>query len=181
MERAFGRLFGADVVKAGHFADEALLEAAIVDNLDGASTVIEPGFLESLAGPHAAVGACYTDLARKEQAQRLADMAGALPDTTGEASDYQLGVVQLLYKVFNHTFSAVAQYEPMPFVHDVRLFLPKDASLQAVPGVQSEIRPFWEAITIGDLNVIEVDGNHMTCMQPPLVSNIVNALLEGEK
>ena len=142
MERAFGRLFGADVVKAGHYPDEARLGEAINRNLDARGDVIEAGFLESLDGEYAAMGQCYGALARKNQEQRLAAIAAALPNADAASSGYQLGVTRLLYEVFKHTFGAVARYEPMPLAHDIRLFHAKDTSLHAIPGVSSDIRAF---------------------------------------
>lgn len=181
MERAFGRLLGADVLKAGHFADEELLGRAINRHLGSDVEVLEPGFLESQRGEFAAIRDCYVNLARKEQPQRLADIAAALPNAEGEVSEYQVGVTQLLYKVFKHSFGAVAQYNPMPLLHDIRLFHAKDTSLHAIPGVQSAIVPFWQDITIGELTVIDVEGDHMSCMQPPHVAGIAKILVQGGK
>ncbi len=180
MERAFGRLFGADVVKAGHYPDEARLGEAINRNLDARGDVIEAGFLESLDGEYAAMGQCYGALARKNQEQRLAAIAAALPNADAASSGYQLGVTRLLYEVFKHTFGAVARYEPMPLAHDIRLFHAKDTSLHAIPGVSSDIRAFWREVAIGGLEIIEVEGNHMSCMQPPHVAGVAKALLGGE-
>lgn len=172
MERAFGRLFGADVVRAGHFEDEVRLGEAINLHLAGHAGVIEEGFLESLDGAFADIGRCYKAIARKTQDERLADIAAALPNSGADTTEYQVGVTRLLYKIFNHTFGAVARYNPVPLLHDIRLFQAMDTSLHAIPGVQSDIRAFWQDAIIGDIEVIDVAGNHMSCMQPPNVSVI---------
>lgn len=178
MERAFGNQLGADVAKAGHIDDEELLASAITEILATQDGKIPHGSLCSLSASFASVARCYDQLSVKDQLQRLSDLVAAVPGADQNVSEYQTSVVKMLYQIFNHTFGSVALYKPLPFAGDIRLFYAVDQTVQAMPGVRTSIRKFWEELTLGDFQILDVDGNHVSCMQPPHASGIANLLLQ---
>lgn len=179
LERAFGRLLGADIHRAGHIVDDALLASAIDEVLTTQGGIIPPGSLCSLNGSFASVAECYNQLAMKSQSQRLSELGAAIPTAGEGASEYQVSVLYMLYQIFCHTFEAVAAYKPLPFVGDVRMLRVIDQTLHFLPGVQSSGTKFWQKLTLGDLQLIDIEGNHLSCLQPPQVSAVAKLLNTG--
>jgi pyochelin synthetase len=179
MERGFGRLLGADIHRAGHTVDDALLVSALKEVLT-ADGVIPPGCLCSLSGPFASVAKCYDQLATKSQSQRLSELGAAIPAAGEEALEYPVSVLHMLYQIFCHSFEAVAAYKPLPFVGDIRMLRVIDQTLHFLPGLQSSSTEFWQELTLGDLQIIDIDGNHLSCLQPPQVSAVANLLISEE-
>lgn len=182
IERAFGRLLGADIHRAGHIVDDALLASAIEEVLTTQGGIIPPGSLCSLNGSFASVAECYNQLAKKSQSQRLSELGAAIPAAgEGAASEYSVSILYMLYQIFCHTFEAVAAYKPLPFVGDVRALRVVDKTLHFLPGVQSSTTEFWQELTLGDLQIIDIDGNHLSCLRPPQVSAVAKLLTLGDK
>ena len=46
-----------------------------------------------------------------------------------------------------------------------------------LPVLENQNQEFWEAVTLGDLERVTIEGNHISCMQEPLVKNIAEFIL----
>ena len=182
MERGFGRLLGTDIHKAGHTVDDALLARALKEVLPANGGVIPSGFLRSLSGPFASIAKCYDQLARKSQSQRLSELGAAIPTAGEGASEYPVSVLEMFYQIFCHSFEAIPVYKSLPFVGDICVLRVVDQTVHFLPGLQSSSTEFWQELTLGDLQIIDIDGNHLSCLQPPQVSAVANLLIQrGDK
>jgi len=170
LERSFGCLMGADIYRAGHTVDDTLLARALKEILIRNGGVVPDGSLISLSGPFESIARCYNKLARKSQSQRLSELNAAIPN-----SEYSDSMFHTLYKTFCHSLEAVAAYKPSQFVGDVCVMCVVD-QLNAL--FASDI-DFWEELVLGNLRIINIDGGHISCLQPPYVSAVANLLIQG--
>lgn len=175
LERAFGRMLGVDLHKAGH-ADDALILRALQEKFPEDSRVIPSGFLRSLSGPFASIAKCYDQLAEKSQSQRIAEFAAAISTTEEEVS---VDMLEMFFQMFCHSLEAASLYRPLPFVGDVSIFRVADQTGHFLPGLQLFSSEFWEDLTLGELQIIDIDGDHFSCVQPPHISNLANLLIQG--
>jgi pyochelin synthetase len=178
LERAFGGLLGADIEAAGHAVDDAQLERALRAVRARHGEHLPAGCLAALDGDgeHGAVGDCYARLARQPAGERLAALAKTVSTRAWEVTPDQ---VQALFRVFRHSLEAVARYRPEPFVGDLHL-LQDDEALHFLPGLQPDMRSFWNEIALGGLAIEQIDGNHLSCLQPPHVGAVAARVLPRE-
>ncbi|MBM2766525.1 non-ribosomal peptide synthetase [Burkholderia anthina] len=176
LERAFGGLLGADIAAAGHAVDDIQLERALLAVRERHGEHLPAGCLAALNGEHGAVGDCYARLARQPAGERLAALAKTVSSRAWEVTPDQVGA---LFRVFRHSLDAVARYRPEPFTGDLHL-LQDDEALHFLPGLQPDMRSFWTAIALGGLDIEQIAGNHLSCLQPPHVGAVASRILLRE-
>jgi pyochelin synthetase len=179
MERAFCRVVGAEVGKAGHNVDDELLKKAISELAPVNGGNITEEALCSLNGSYEAVSECYKKLAAKPQSQRMAEIYAAIEKTNGMVLDYQANMLQILYKVFCHSFKGVAEYEPQLFAGDVYAMRVAEETKHFFPIVFSEVEESWKSVALGDLQFEYIKGAHMTCLQEPHINSTAKFLING--
>ncbi len=176
LERAFGGLLGADIAAAGHAVDDDQLERALRVVRERHGEHLPAGCLAALNGEHSAVGDCYARLARQPAGERLAALAKTVSTKAWEVTPEQ---VAALFRVFRHSLEAVARYRPEPFAGDLHL-LQDDEALHFLPGLQPDMRSFWNEIALGGLDIERIDGNHLSCLQQPHVGAVAARILLQE-
>ncbi|KUF36531.1 MULTISPECIES: non-ribosomal peptide synthetase [Lysinibacillus] len=179
MERTFGLLIGADLEKSGHAVDDELLKKALQDLIKKETNMITIEDLCELTGEFTPVAHCYQKLASKSPEQRLVDLYTTVPALQGDISAYQKQRMETLYQIFCQSFKGVVSYGTEPFMGDVAAFscIDKTSSFLPVMGTRNE--EFWKEITFGHLNIIPINGNHITCLQEPYVKETAHLLLKG--
>ena len=65
----------------------------------------------------------------------------------------------------------------MLFRSDVIALNCSDKTSNFLPVLENQNQEFWEAVTLGDLERVTIEGNHISCMQEPLVKNIAEFIL----
>lgn len=175
LERAFGRLLGADIAAAGHVVNDERLERALRHVMEG-DGCIPAGSLQRLEGSWDDVASCYRTLAERESHQRLADLAAAIPARTEAFNETQ---VSALYRVFRHSLAAVSHYRPAPFIGDLRV-LCDNGSIHFLPGLRSDMSTFWHDMALGNIELTTIEGNHMTCMKDPGAKQVARLLSHRE-
>ncbi|MEV2199320.1 amino acid adenylation domain-containing protein [Streptomyces fradiae] len=111
---------------------------------------------------------------------RLAVDEGVLPAGSGDA------VVRRLFKVYEANWRAAFDYRPGTVDFDLVLVKARDP----LPGVLLEMHTAidsmhadpangWRDRTSGRLTVVEVEGDHLTIMEEPRVSDIVGTVLNA--
>ncbi|MDE6783910.1 MAG: methyltransferase [Ruminococcus sp.] len=187
MERAFSLIIGADIQKCGHDIDEDLLKDALFYLLDTNDRVITEEDLCSLDGKFSTVGECFRKLLAVDSEERFALICNNIERLdSGEVSAFQQEKISDLYKVFCLSFSAVALYEQKNefFTGDVVLIDCKDKASNFLPVRPERTSSFWKNIVLGNLEIINIDGDHFSCIQEPAVKNvaeIINSILRGER
>ncbi|SCK41081.1 pyochelin synthetase [Streptomyces sp. WMMB 714] len=68
---------------------------------------------------------------------------------------------------------AVAQYEPQPYAGDITFLRPVDA---AQP--QDDPVRFWHEVCLGEVTVLDVPGDHVSCLQPPHVRGLAEEIAQ---
>ncbi|KRV64423.1 non-ribosomal peptide synthetase [Pseudomonas citronellolis] len=173
LERAFGRLLGSTIETAGHEIEDATLHQALEYLIERHGPQLPAGCLQDLDGEWTPVAECYRRLAQCPSEQRLAALAASVPT---QAENLPPEQAQSLFRVFRHSLDAVVRYQPAPFTGDLRVLL-DDQSLHFLPGLQGDMRGFWSGLALGDIRLLSIDGNHVTCMQPPHIDRLLPVLL----
>jgi len=179
MERAFGRMVGADIYRAGHTVEDELLKKAIEELAAVNAGNITEEELCSLSEPYKVVSECYEKLAARSQAERMTEMYATIQKTNGRILEHQANMLQILYEVFCHNFKGVASYEPEPFAGDIYAMRCIDETKHFFPIIFSEAEESWRNIAIGDLQFEYIKGEHLTCLQQPNIDSTAKLLING--
>ncbi|MEU6755468.1 amino acid adenylation domain-containing protein [Streptomyces sp. NPDC046685] len=88
-------------------------------------------------------------------------------------SEAGVSVRQLtLVSGFERTTPAAAGYDPQPYAGDITLLRPAEPS----PAGADEAAGFWGEVCLGDLTVVDVPGDHLSCLEPPHVTRTARAI-----
>ncbi|MGW7456538.1 non-ribosomal peptide synthetase [Streptomyces sp. NPDC054797] len=91
-------------------------------------------------------------------------------------SEAGVSVRQLtLVSGFERTTPAAAGYDPQPYAGDITLLRPAEPS-PAAPGAE-DAAGFWGEVCLGDLTVVDVPGDHLSCLEPPHVTRTAEAIV----
>jgi pyochelin synthetase len=80
----------------------------------------------------------------------------------------------LLQDVFRQSVNAVITYKESPYFGDITFFRPTDNSRS--PLSESNTTQYWEQRCLGDLRIIELEGNHSTCLLNPSVEIVARLI-----
>ena len=87
------------------------------------------------------------------------------------------------YRVFRHSAAAAASPQLLPYAGDVTLvrprLLPGGGSLPGTAG--HDLEAYWREVCLGDLEVVEVDGDELHCVQQaaPVLADLLVARVAG--
>ncbi|WP_283133118.1 condensation domain-containing protein [Rhizohabitans arisaemae] len=163
IEYGFAQTAGANPTALG-YPDERDLALTLRAVLAASPGIIGGG---SLALLNTDVGRRFSDLAGWSQQERLASIAQAV----GRAPEQ----IELDYRVFRQSFKAVTRYEPAPYPGDITL-LRQHGTTSPIPTLQDDAAAFWRSLCLGHLTVIDIPGNHFTCLTPPHAETIARHL-----
>lgn len=176
LERAFGGLLGADISAAGHHVDDTLLARALLQLRKQHGDHIPPASLQSLNGELKPVADCYARLANIPAAERRAALVATMSTKAWEVPEAQ---IENQFRIFKHSLAAVSRYQPEAFAGDLHLLLDNEA-LHFLPGLQPDMRSFWNELALGDVRIDSIRGNHLNCLQPPHVNVALDHILRGQ-
>ena len=170
IEHAFARVLGADPAAAGYPDDEEELGAALRAVLDATPGRVPSGAFAALCGEPRleAVARRMRSLAEVPQAERLSAIARTL------GGDGDAAHVPGLYRVFRHAFAAASLHTTQPYAGDITLVQPR-GRLRFLAGFGQEADELWREVCLGDLTVVEVDGDHFSCLRAPHVDDVASA------
>ncbi|MFC0104864.1 non-ribosomal peptide synthetase [Kibdelosporangium aridum] len=164
IEHAFAKVLGVDPVALGYPDDEEGLGRALSQVLaENPGKVPEGTLATQRAEPE--IAAKLDALSQRSAAQRLA----ALSDAAG--GEHLAG----LYEVFSHSFSAASRHQPGPYVGSITVVRPRDG-LRLLAGMSALISDYWADVCLGDLAVVEVPGDHFSCMTAPHVIELAERI-----
>ncbi len=176
LERAFGGLLGADISAAGHHVDDTLMARALLQLRQQHGDHIPSASLQSLNGELKPVAECYSRLADIPAAERRAALVATMSTKAWEVPEAQ---IENQFRIFKHSLAAVSLYEPEAFAGDLHLLL-DDEALHFLPGLQPDMRSFWNELALGDVRIDNIDGNHLNCLQPPHVDVALEHIFRRE-
>ncbi|GHG98886.1 non-ribosomal peptide synthetase [Streptomyces lanatus] len=171
IEHAFARVLGADPEAAGYPGDEEELGAALRAVLDATPGRVPAGAFAALCGEARleAVARRMRALGDVPQQERLAAIARTLGGDGSEAAH-----VPGLYRVFRHAFAAGSLHTTQPYAGDITLVQPR-GRLRFLAGFGQEADELWRDVCLGDLTVVDVDGDHFSCLRAPHVDQVAFA------
>ncbi|WP_213451843.1 amino acid adenylation domain-containing protein [Rhizomonospora bruguierae] len=115
-----------------------------------------------------AVAALFRRLGAHSQEDRFTLYANAASRLSGEYTPPEM--VSGMFRVLRHSFLST-RFRPAPYTGDIRFLLPQATSGFA-PGMEDATMSFWREICLGALDVVDIDGDHFTCIEEPLVADV---------
>lgn len=176
MERGFGMLIGADVNKAGHTVSDELLKKAIHELSKNHKGYISNEELLNLEGEFKPISECYRKLADKTHEERLEELYSTLSNKNGKVLGYNKERLDSLYKVFCHSFRAVISYDAGIYMGDSKVLSCKDKNTNFLPVEATDNEEFWRNTVIGNIEIIPIEGKHLTCLLPEYAEDIARIL-----
>lgn len=177
MERAFAIGVGADLTKIGQYVDNDTLREGL-ESLKAAGKDFSTEAICSLPGE---AGECYTKLAKVPRDERLKQIFSTALSLNKERNSYTIEEIKDIYKFFYNSFRAVQTYEPKVFMGNVLALRCKEKSTGFLPITKLKSETFWEEYTLGELELKNIDGNHMTCLKPPYAEELGKIIIGGSK
>ncbi|MFV2175671.1 amino acid adenylation domain-containing protein [Actinomadura sp. LOL_016] len=114
------------------------------------------------------VAALFRQLGEHSQEDRFVLYANAASRLSGEYVPPEM--VSGMFRVLRHSFLST-RFRPAPYTGDVRFLLPHATSGFA-PGMEDSTMSFWREVCLGDLDIDDIDGDHFTCIEEPLVAEV---------
>lgn len=181
MERAFGMIIGADVKKVGHTVDDSLLKKAIGMLGEKHLRSVSNEELLSLDGEYLPIGECYKPMVRKTHEQRLSEMYDTISHTGHETLGYQKTRLDILYRVFCHSFRAVILYNDNAnlYMGDTIVLSCKNKNSSFLPVENTDNEEFWKNVIMGDIKTKSIEGEHLSCMSAAYAENLSKIIMES--
>ncbi|MEV6033895.1 amino acid adenylation domain-containing protein [Nonomuraea sp. NPDC052116] len=171
LEYGFAQACGLDPARLGHPGGD--LAGALRVVLESSPGHVPEGSLAALAGSAdpglAQIGRHFAELAAISPPDRLAAVARAL----GHPQER----VDLAYRVFRQSFTAVTHYDPEPYAGDIT-FLRQRGVTNLVPTLQDDMTDFWQNLCLGRLTALDIEGDHFSCLSGPYAADVAKLVTE---
>jgi pyochelin synthetase len=173
------RLVQVDPVDLGYPSDEAgirdLIQAVVARHgkvIPQGSLVEEPVSGLSEAGAVALRG--FQQLAERSQEDRLRAVGEKMP-----AGDEELGSVDWMsqfLRTIKHSLISVATHMPTKYEQKAT-FVRQTGDAEIFPGMYADMTEYWQQVCVGGLRIVDVPGDHFTCMRSPNVGVAADVLM----
>ena len=122
--------------------------------------VINKGFLTSISGTteREQLGGFFRELATMLKEERFGLYAAQCKKNTNVEMPMEL--IKSLYQVCVATFEAM-HYELCPYLGTIDYYFAREGEV----GFKKMVLETWEGLALGTFNVIEIPGNHYTCVE----------------
>ncbi|GAA3983107.1 amino acid adenylation domain-containing protein [Thermobifida alba] len=172
-EYAFAVMMGIDPAAVGFPADENRVSAASDALLEQTPGLLPDGAIGRLGGEYADVAACFRALADVPREVRVERMCAAVPPSAGT---YEPEALHNLFRIFRQSVFAISRYEPQPYAGDVTFL--RHSGSYPFPGNKESVTDYWERLVLGELRIVDVPGDHFSCLSVPYAPGIVKLLAE---
>ncbi|MEV0424054.1 amino acid adenylation domain-containing protein [Streptosporangium canum] len=179
VEYVFARVMGIDPADAGYPGDEDTMSRVFELLLAEDSERVPAGRVAGLTGDPAleSAAADFRRLAGLSQRERLAAIGRAATETRSDPEVERH--VNSLFQVVRHSLLAVGTHTPEPYAGDIT-FLRQLGDTRFLPWLRDDMTGFWRELCLGDLEVVDVPGDHFTCLQPPNVDEVATFLATSQ-
>ncbi|MBZ6227763.1 non-ribosomal peptide synthetase [Streptomyces olivaceus] len=172
-EYSFAVMMGIDPAELG-FPDDQYRVAAAADAVLASSPGILPdGGLAALPEEFEDVAGRFRSLAGVPRATRIARMCEAVPASAGT---YEPDHMSRLFLAFRQSVFAITRYTAEPYAGDIT-FLRHDGAYP-FPGSKDAVTTYWEELTLGDLDIVDIGGDHYSCLSVEHAPGILKTLGE---
>ena len=175
LECAYGVILGADVHRAGYRGDADKIRSALENILKGENRNVEDRELCALSGEFAELGEAFTALAGLSHEERMRRIYEAIETPDFNGTESTISMLNILYRIFEHTYKAMIHYKPDFFTGDLIALLPDEELLTSYPAMIPDTD--WEEFVLGDLKKHVIHGNHITCIEDDRIEQIMPFLL----
>ena len=172
-EYSFSVMMGIPPESLGFPAEQQRVAAATERVLAASPGVIPRGGLAALDGDFADVGERFRALADVAPERRVEAMCRNVPASAGM---YDPEHMSRLLATFRQSVFAISRYRPEPYLGDVTFL--RHSGAYPFPGSKDAVTRQWEEVVLGDLAIVDVAGDHFTCLSRDNAPGIVS-LLEG--
>ncbi|MEV5813757.1 amino acid adenylation domain-containing protein [Streptomyces mutabilis] len=176
-EYSFAVMMGIDPAELG-FPDDQYRVAAAADAVLAASPGVLPdGGLAALPTEFEDVASRFRRLADVPRATRIARMCEAVPASAGT---YEPDHMTRLFLAFRQSVFAITRYDAEPYAGDIT-FLRHDGAYP-FPGSKDAVTAYWEELTLGDLDIVDIGGDHYSCLSvehAPGILKVLGELTQG--
>ena len=97
----------------------------------------------------------------------------------GVGPDFDAGYVRRTFEMFRQAMRVMGRVEPTVCGTDLT-FLCEHGEHTLLPGLDEDMKSFWSSRSDTGFRTVDVPGDHFTCMEPPIVSQIAAELLKGD-
>lgn len=172
-EYSFAVMMGIDPVALGFPADENRVAAAAAAVLDRSPGVLPAGGLAALDGELADVAACFQALAEQPAMTRITRMCEKIPASAGM---YEPEHMLRLFRTFRQSVFAITRYQPEPYAGDITFL--RHSGAYPFPGSKAAVTEHWEELVMGDLTILDVPGDHFSCLSAQHAPGVLGTLTE---
>ncbi|MFH9199622.1 amino acid adenylation domain-containing protein [Streptomyces anulatus] len=172
-EYSFAVMMGIDPADLG-FPDDQYRVATAADAVLAASPGVLPdGGLAGLPEEFDDVAARFRELAGVPRPTRIERMCAAVPASAGT---YEPEHMTRLFLAFRQSVFAITRYDAEPYAGDIT-FLRHDGAYP-FPGSKDAVTTYWEELTLGDLDIVNIGGDHYSCLSVEHAPGILKTLGE---
>ncbi|OEV08297.1 hypothetical protein AN218_27170 [Streptomyces nanshensis] len=192
-EYVFARLSRCDTTALGYPADPdgtAELIAAVAarhgDRIPDGGLAQGPGTALSPAGERALTA--LRTLSESTHEERLRAIGAAMPRDLGVPGDEsgadeegagagRAASERLVrgYRAVKHSLAVVGSHRPVPYDGPLTL-VRQSGEAEVFPRMHQDMTAYWRRLAPDGFRVVDVPGDHFSCMQPPHVSHVAAAL-----
>lgn len=104
-------------------------------------------------------------------------MCEAVPASAGT---YEPDHMTRLFLAFRQSVFAITRYDAEPYAGDIT-FLRHDGAYP-FPGSKDAVTAYWEELTLGDLDIVDIGGDHYSCLSvehAPGILKVLGELTQG--
>ena len=179
MERSYGLMVGADVSKAGHVKRDELVQMALELLKDHNNGFIEEDAILGLTGELTELAVCYKKQKALSKRARLQNLKNAIPENSMQLSKEDMNRFDELFEIYKRNYRCAIGYTPKPFAGDLQALSCMDDHSPFVPVMKPGTEAFLSKCALGNLEVLPIGGNHLSCLMTPNVEGMAN-LLDGK-
>ncbi|GLY32370.1 non-ribosomal peptide synthetase [Kineosporia sp. NBRC 101731] len=172
-EYSFAIMMGIDPQALGFPADELRVAAAADAALQAGGGVIESGAFTRLGEDFADVRERFTQLAALPRARRVERLCELVPATAGM---YEPEHMDRLRETFRQSVFAITRYQPEPYAGDITFL--RHSGAYPFPGSRDAVTQHWSQLCLGDLDIVDVPGDHFTCIDVEHAAGLLDTLVD---
>ncbi|MGW0555808.1 amino acid adenylation domain-containing protein [Streptomyces sp. NPDC002926] len=178
-EYIFARLMRADLVGLGYPRDESATRELVRATTEHFGSTVPPGSLvdrpeSTLTGPGREALQAFRVLAERPQEERLRAIGASMPVEDAELRSEER--LSRLYAIVKHSLVSVASHEAT-LCELPATFVRQTGEAEIFPGMHRDMTDYWQQVCGAGLRVVDVPGDHFTCVQPPHAEAVARALL----
>jgi pyochelin synthetase len=176
-EYSFAVMMGIHPPDLGFPGDPQRVAAASGAVLAASPGVLPDGGLAAMGGAFTDVADCFRQLAQVPRTTRVGRMCDAVPAAAGS---YEPDHMMRLFLAFRQSVFSISRYHPEPYAGDITFL--RHSGAYPFPGSRDAVTAQWEEMCLGELRIVDVPGDHFSCLSiehAPGVVRLLNEITHG--